>query len=141
MPPQFTITKSATPGTVSRGDNTLWTVRVENSGRTPGINFNVVDVLPAGLVYVRGTSRIDGVAVEPVLGAPGSYPRGDSSVVTGRQGQQVKAQGEVMVWTIESLKPGEELEITFFAQATVGVTPGQTLINDAYVYDPKWPDD
>ena len=90
---------------------------------------------------MRGTGQINGEANLPTVTAAGTYPRGDNAVVTGVNGKSVTATGEVLTWTVENLEPGETLNITFFTQAAVGVTPGQTLTNNAYVYDPKWPDD
>ena len=141
LPPQFQVMKRADKASLAAGDNAQWTVTVENTGATSGLDVQIVDVLPAGLVYVRGTGQINGEANLPTVTAAGTYPRGDNAVVTGVNGKSVTATGEVLTWTVENLEPGETLNITFFTQAAVGVTPGQTLTNNAYVYDPKWPDD
>ena len=140
-PPQFTVTKSAAPGSVARGDNAQWSILVENTGLTPGVDIQVVDVMPIGLAFVRGSGQLDGADFPPVVSAAGSYPRGEDGAVTGLYGNTVNGTGEVLTWTIPELNAGESVKITFFAQATIALTPGQTVENSAYVYDPKWPDD
>ena len=59
----------------------------------------------------------------------------------GVNGTAVTGTGQVLTWTVDDLGAGETRAVTFFTQVSVGATPGQTLVNNAYTYDPKWPED
>ena len=141
LPPEFRVIKRAAKGSVSRGDNAQWTITVENTGPISGLGIQVVDVLPTGLVYVQGSGQIDGVTNEPTVTASGTYPGAENGTVVGVNGTAVTGTGQVLTWTVDDLGAGETRTVTFFTQVSVGATPGQTLVNNAYTYDPKWPED
>ena len=63
----ITISKVGDRGVASGGDHVTFTVTVGNGGATDFGATQVIDTLPAGLGYVTGSARVDGVPVEPAL--------------------------------------------------------------------------
>ncbi|MCI0435453.1 MAG: caspase family protein [Gemmatimonadetes bacterium] len=68
---ELSITKSASRTEVEIGDFFEYRLTVSLAGNAPARGVFVRDVLPTGLRYVRGTSRIDGRSVPDPVGAPG----------------------------------------------------------------------
>jgi len=112
------VVKSVSSSTASIGDFVMWRIKVEN----PNENFTVYDVevtdlLPKGLRYKGGTTRIGGKS--------SSDPR----VEAGRK----------LVWRIGELKPKSSVEITFYSVVTPGIREAK-LKNVAYASGWSSPD-
>ena len=56
-------TKTASSTSATVGDTVTYSINLENTGAKTATNITVTDVLPTGLDYVTGTSKIDGVVV------------------------------------------------------------------------------
>jgi len=98
------VVKKVSSTYASVGDFVRWSVRVEN----PNQDFTVYDVevrdlLPRGLRYKGGTSRLDGERFD------------DPEIERGRE----------LTWKIGDLPPGKSVEITFYTVLTPGVTDGK----------------
>ncbi|MEP5513303.1 MAG: SdrD B-like domain-containing protein, partial [Erythrobacter sp.] len=59
------ITKTSTKRSASVGDLIPYQITVRNAESVPRAGVTVIDILPAGLKYVTGTSSIDSVLQEP----------------------------------------------------------------------------
>lgn len=91
-PTQLTLTKTGDKKLAQVGDTVLYTIAVRNGGGTTLPQVTVKDRLPAGFSLVKGTARVNGIAVAdplgglgPVLGFNlGSLAKGSSSSLTYR---------------------------------------------------------
>lgn len=115
------ITKSVTPKEAGPGIPVTYTVNAQTvSTTTPPANgnFTVVDLLPAGMTYIAGSARIDGVAITPA-----------SAMVTGRQR---------LTFTVTNSPANVNRVITYQAMlpANSTVAPGSTLTNSAVINVP-----
>ncbi|THF68308.1 DUF11 domain-containing protein [Deinococcus sp. Arct2-2] len=91
----LTLVKSSTPALVSYGQEITYTFTVTNKSTAANLTLiEVTDNLPTGLVYVEGSSTLDGAAITPV--------------VSGRK----------YVWSIPGLAAGQVAEIRFRALVT-----------------------
>jgi len=104
------VVKSVSTSFAFLGDFVRWTIKVEN----PNSDFTVYDVavkdlLPRGLRYKAGTSKLDGKSFS------------DPAVKGGRE----------LSWSVGDLPPGKSVEITFYTVLTPGVKEGK-LKNLAY---------
>jgi uncharacterized repeat protein (TIGR01451 family) len=61
----FTISKTSSLVNVSRGQLVPYTITINNTMGAGLTGMSIVDTFPPGFKYVEGSSRIDGVAVEP----------------------------------------------------------------------------
>lgn len=62
--PRVTALKTVTDqngGSVRPGDTLIYRIEVENTGNDPADNVVLQDTIPAGVTYVTGSARIDGV--------------------------------------------------------------------------------
>ncbi|CTQ48080.1 beta strand repeat-containing protein [Jannaschia donghaensis] len=109
-PTGLVATKSVSPGTALLGETVTYTIEVENTGDFVETGLTLVDRLPAGLVAVPGSGRIDGDAV------PGE-------AVAGR----------TVTWSPLTLNPGDRLVATLAVRVTEG--PGE-FVNSAFVRGP-----
>ena len=64
---QLQVEKVAGRSLVRIGEVLPYSITITNPVALPRINVNVVDFLPAGLVYRAGSAQIDGIAFEPTL--------------------------------------------------------------------------
>lgn len=102
----LTLVKTSNPPVVSYGQEITYTFTVTNKSTAASLKLiEVTDKLPVGLVYVEGSSTLDGAAITPV--------------VTGRQ----------YVWSIPGLAAGQVAEIRF--RALVTPEAGTTIKNSA----------
>lgn len=91
----LTLVKSSTPALVSFGQEITYTFTVTNKSTAANLTLiEVTDNLPKGLVYVEGSSTLDGASITPT--------------VTGRQ----------YVWRIPGLAAGQVAEVRFRALVT-----------------------
>lgn len=109
-PPGLAVTKSVRPGTALLGATVSYTIEVENTGPFAETGLTLIDELPAGLVPVPGSGRIDGLTVP-------------SEVVVGR----------TVTWSPLTLDPGARLVATLQVRVTEG--PGE-FVNRAFVRGP-----
>jgi len=93
---RLTITKTANKSAAAIGDLVLYTLSLSNSGSAPVTALTVTDVMPHGIVYLKGSSMMDGVA--------GANPQ-----VTGAR---------TFTWTLAGLAPGASVELAY--RAVVG---------------------
>lgn len=103
------VTKTADRGTVTPGDRVLYSVGFTSTVPTALGSTTVVDTLPAGLVYARGTAAVDGSPAEPV------------------------ADGRALRWQFDSLAPNVAHAITYACVVLPGVAPGTNLVNGVTV--------
>lgn len=62
-----TISKTSSLLNVKRGDMVPYTIIANNTLAVPLVNINVVDTIPPGFRYVKGSARINGIDTEPVF--------------------------------------------------------------------------
>jgi len=98
------VIKSVSSTSASIGDFVRWSIRVENPNKDFTVyDVKVRDVLPRGLRYKGGTSRLDGTRFD------------DPEIKRGRE----------LSWSIGDLPPGKSVEITFYTVLTPGITEGK----------------
>ncbi len=103
------VTKTADRGTALPGDRVTYTVGFTSTVPTALGATTVVDTLPPGLAYARGTATVDGSPVEPV------------------------ADGRALRWQFDSLSPGAAHVITYACVVLPGVAGGTNLVNGVTV--------
>ena len=87
-PSPLSITKTVDQSQVKVGDVVTFTITVENTSATLPRTSDIVDELPAGLLYQAGTATVNTVATEPAVAgrkltwAAISMPTGSTTVVT-----------------------------------------------------------
>lgn len=70
--PQLLVQKQVSPSDARLGDSVEYTVEVQNATGQPLTNISVLDVLPQGFFYIRGTSKFNGEPVaDPVFDQDG----------------------------------------------------------------------
>jgi uncharacterized repeat protein (TIGR01451 family) len=74
--PNLTLTKSTTSTIVNYGDLIPWKLSITNNYTDKVNNIVVSDPLPIGLIYAKGSSTVNGVAIEPTI---------DTTTFAGRQ--------------------------------------------------------
>lgn len=87
----LTVQKTSEQQVAQPGTTVRFTVEIRNSGSVGVENLDIVDTLPAGLSYVRGTAQFDGEATED--------PAGDA--------------GPALTWTVDRLSPATSLELSY----------------------------
>jgi uncharacterized repeat protein (TIGR01451 family) len=92
------------------GDTINYSVVVTNNTTITYPGASVVDMLPAGLLYVPGSATVNGTAQEPSI--------------TGNQ----------LVWGPRNVAPGNVITVTLAARVTVGGSSGN-LNNRAWLQD------
>ena len=100
------------PSVAILGSGVWFEVIVSNSGNETAVNATIVDHLPLGWKYVRGTSSVNGTHREPYL-----------------------MENNTLVWILDSLAPGNSILIRY--KANVGhLTPPYSLksYNEVVVY-------
>ncbi|WP_367714544.1 hypothetical protein AB2N04_11000 [Nitratireductor sp. GISD-1A_MAKvit] len=65
--PGFAINKTAGFTEVQRGDRVPYTIRVKPIAYQNAVIFDVVDMMPPGFAFVKGSANIDGKAVAPTV--------------------------------------------------------------------------
>ncbi len=107
--------KSTTATVAAVGDFVPYQLTVENlSATAPVAALQTVDMLPAGLRYRPGSTRVDGAA------APDP---------------QLSADGRTLTFLTGSLAPGARVTIRYVAEVTAGAR-GPQLSNEARAYGP-----
>jgi len=99
------VTKAVDVATASAGDFLRYRITVENRAATPA-PLRIVDTLPPGMRYQKGSARADGAATaDPVIAA-------DSRTLTIEAGL---------------LDPGARLTIAYVVEVTAGAALGQAV--------------
>jgi len=106
----LSITKTADVDTAQLGDIIQYALKAANDGDGPVTAASVVDVMPHGVIYIKGSAYINS--------APGADP-----VNTGDRG---------IAWPVGTIAPGSSVEIVFKAAIGPDSTRGDG-INVAYV--------
>ena len=101
--PPLAITKTASQPSGMTGDLIRYTIEVVNTTDVAAYNAYILDTLPAGFVYIAGTSLINGAVVPEPFGA------------------------NPYEWTLGVLDPGEKAVLTYSAQISTRAAPD---IND-----------
>jgi uncharacterized repeat protein (TIGR01451 family) len=110
--PNLELIKSTTSTIVNYGDAIPWKLTLSNKYGEEVKNITVTDPLPIGLIYAKNSSRVDGVAQEPVI---------DTTSQPGRQ---------VLKWTIASL-PKDKAVIIDFNTILTAAFKGSIIENTA----------
>jgi len=87
------ITKTAGADTASIGDIVTYVVKITNGGTGPVSGASVRDIMPHGVMYIEGSTQLDGV--------PAADPE--------HSGERM------LVWTLGVLAPGTGVEISYSA--------------------------
>jgi len=103
----LTATKRTLSATASVGSVVVYTITITNPHDVPQYNIDIVDQLPAGLVYIEGSSRIGGAEVEP------------------------QRDGQSLTWSGQLIPARGTLEITLGVAVGAGVSVGE-YVNLAY---------
>ncbi|MCX5849995.1 MAG: hypothetical protein NTW65_11185 [Deltaproteobacteria bacterium] len=93
---RLTVTKTANKTTAAIGDMIGYSLKITNAGEAPVSNITLTDVMPHGVQYISGSSRLNG------------SPIADPQLTSHR----------TFAWSFASLAPGVALEITY--RAVVG---------------------
>ncbi|HST41705.1 MAG TPA: hypothetical protein VLK58_19455 [Conexibacter sp.] len=124
--PALAITKTPDNGAAVAGEESTFSIEVENSGSVDARNVVVTDVLPRGLSY-DATNR-----------------RATASPATGFSERSVSAgpgAGETtIVWNVAELPAGDTVTITVPARVAADVASGTTLTNTASAVSDEVPD-
>ena len=105
-----TISKTSPLVSARRGQMVPYTITANNTLTVPLPNMNIVDTYPAGFRYVKGSARIDGIALEPV------------------------DNGQTLTWGGVTLDPGSQRTIKLLLVVGSGVSEGE-YINRAQIID------
>ena len=103
--------------TAAPGQALTYTISFRNSGDVPARNVLVGDELPAGLVYVPGTLRLDARALTDQVDADEGF---------ARPPRQVEVR-------LAEVAPGRVVNVTFQARVTGEIPAGTGAINRALV--------
>jgi len=108
--PAVVATKTADRTSAVFGETINYTLSFRNDGSLTYTNAQIIDRLPAGLVYTPNSARVDGVAIEPVIA------------------------GGNMAWTV-NLAPAQTINVTFSARVrrtgNFGVRTNRTWLQTA----------
>ncbi|MFK7743893.1 MAG: SdrD B-like domain-containing protein [Roseobacter sp.] len=107
----LTLEKTTPLGVVTRGQVVPYTITIRNENPVVGGSFNIVDVLPPGLLYVPDSSTVDGAPF--------------ATTVSGR----------TIVWNGVPVPPFTTVTLTLLGRVTDGAGPGE-LVNTASVRNP-----
>jgi uncharacterized repeat protein (TIGR01451 family) len=88
VPGAITITKSSPLLSVGRGQLGPYTITATNHSTLPVTDLSIVDLLPAGFSYIRGSAIIDGVPTEPSI--VGQTLNWNSLTIAGMQMRTLK---------------------------------------------------
>jgi uncharacterized repeat protein (TIGR01451 family) len=102
------VTKTVDRAVVSGGDPLIYTITVTNPNTFAVTALDVIDTLPGGMAYARGSTRIDNLpSPDPVI------------------------SGRTLTWTIASAAAGAQHTVIFATTVAPGAAVGSTLINTA----------
>ncbi len=108
--PAVLATKTADRDSAVFGETVNYTLTFRNDGAVTYTGAQIIDRLPAGLVYTPNTARVDGAAVEPTI------------------------SGGSLIWTV-NLAPAQTITVTFAARVRntgqFGVRTNWTWLQDA----------
>ncbi len=103
------VSKTSDKQAASAGDRVMYSLQFQDQSAMAFNDVAVVDTMPAGLVYLRGTARLDGDAIEP------------------------RVEGRTLTWDLSSLAPSEQHTIAYAATIFGDIAPGSTLTNQVAV--------
>jgi uncharacterized repeat protein (TIGR01451 family) len=84
----ITVTKTTPVLNVTRGQLVPYTITATNNSGLSLTNVGIVDRLPAGFTYIKGSALVDGVSTEPTV--VGGVLTWSGLVLTGNQAHTVK---------------------------------------------------
>ncbi|MDW5597736.1 hypothetical protein VSS74_25515 [Conexibacter stalactiti] len=124
--PALAISKTPDNGAAVAGEESTFSIEVENSGSVDARNVVVTDVLPRGLSYDATNRR---ATAAPATGFT------ERSVTAG------PGAGETtIVWNVAQLDAGARVTITVPARVAADVADGTTLTNNASAVSDEVPD-
>ena len=88
VPGSVTITKTTSVVNVSRGQLVPYTITATNHSTLPVTDLGIVDFMPAGFSYIKGSAILDGVPTEPSI--VGTSLRWTGLSITGMQVRSLK---------------------------------------------------
>ncbi len=109
------VNKEVSRREVAVNDTVTFTIAITNHWNVPLYDVDVWDLLPACLEY-EGGSTVGGYPVEPSM--PSSPPPGHAIVTTTLPAGAAMKKVTFLKWHIDSIDPGETVEIQFTAKAT-----------------------
>jgi uncharacterized repeat protein (TIGR01451 family) len=120
--PTKTYNKYGSAGTnIANGDTLEYVIKVKNTGNISAGYVRMLDLIPAGTVYVPNSTNVNNLAVTDTLGGfrfaiPGGY----------------LINGSNQAWRSGSIPPGDSATIKF--KVRVNITCG-TVVNTANIYN------
>ncbi|MCK0127651.1 SdrD B-like domain-containing protein [Erythrobacter sp. F6033] len=99
------VTKTSTKRSASTGDLIPYEITVRNEEQFRRDDIDVVDILPAGMTYVLGSARVNGVPLEP---------------------EQTNSNRE-LVWRDQMIPANGTIRYNFVLIAGAGITEGQAV--------------
>ena len=120
--PDVEIEKSVTPsGTVARGDELTYTLKIANSGNLASTLTTITDTLPSGTTYVANSTTLNGLSIED--------DNGESPLFTGMFVNSPNESYEGVLYA----GPENEATVTFKVSVNEDVHDGDEIINIATV--------
>ncbi|WP_420860403.1 DUF7507 domain-containing protein [Algirhabdus cladophorae] len=110
--PTIFASKTADRANAVFGETVNFTLSFRNDSSRTYTNVDVVDLLPAGLLYTPGSSRVNNVATEPTI------------------------NGRRLSWTLASFAPGTTTTVTLATRVAANGNYG-TLLNRAFIEGPN----
>jgi uncharacterized repeat protein (TIGR01451 family) len=105
IPGTFVLSKIGDRKQVTVGDSVLYTIRVRQTAGDSAAQTTVRDRLPAGLTFIRGTVRVNGVAATDPFGG----------------------LGPILAFNLGALSTGGEVVLTYRVRVGVGAQQGDGI--------------
>lgn len=103
----LTATKRIRSANATVGSVIVYTITITNAYDVPQVGIDIVDQLPAGLSFIAGSGRLDGLEVEPLV------------------------DGRTLTWSGVTVPARDDVEITLGVVAGAGAVVGE-YVNTAY---------
>jgi large repetitive protein len=121
--PQATLSKTVNKSTAAIGDVLTFKIAATTIVFSPA---NIVDILPGGLTYVKGSAVVNGATVEPTVSGPrltfnGIVPTGGAIEITLRAAVNASATTGTLTNRAQLIHPNGTVVAT--AQAKVEIRP------------------
>jgi uncharacterized repeat protein (TIGR01451 family) len=103
------LTKTTPLVNVSAGQSVPYTITATNPQNAPILNINVVDTIPAGFFFRKGSGYINGKKLDPTV------------------------NGRVLTWSGQNFAPGQQITFSLVLTIGAGVTEGE-FVNEASAF-------
>jgi uncharacterized repeat protein (TIGR01451 family) len=103
------LTKTTPLVNVSAGQSVPYTITATNPQNAPILNINVVDTIPAGFFFRKGSGYVNGKKLDPTV------------------------NGRVLTWSGQNFKPGQQITFSLVLTIGAGVTEGE-FVNEASAF-------